>query len=135
MPDIRPQLEKEVVGPIFESVRRDGGRDPSLPAVVWNNRRERAYRRVLDALDSRRAPGIPGELRVWLESMVEDWSTKSFDDAFLPIQDFEIQCARDRELVIAQESGDPARVLEVRESEYRRKIVEPTRPSRTSLNC
>src|ERR1035438_9108702 len=67
---------------------------------------------------------FPAELRTRLESMVETWSNQSFDDAFLPVQEFEIQCARERDLAIAEESGDPQKVLEVREREYRRRVVE-----------
>jgi hypothetical protein len=67
---------------------------------------------------------FPAELRTRLESMVETWSNQSFDDAFLPVQEFEIQCARERDLAIAEESGDPQKVLDVREREYRRRVVE-----------
>jgi hypothetical protein len=73
---------------------------------------------VLDALVSRAAPAIPKELRKRLESMVENWCTQAFDDAFQPIQEYEIQCARERDLVVAEQSGDPRRVLEVLESGY-----------------
>ena len=122
--EIQTQLESTVVRPIFESVHTNGRRDQSLPAVVLANRRDRAYKRVLDALISRGAARIPAELRGRLESMVENWSTQAFDDAFQPIQEFEIQCARDRDRVIAEESGDPRRVVEVLESEYRWRVVE-----------
>ncbi len=124
MTDIRTQLEITIVRPIFDSVHPNGRRDPSLPEVVFSNRKDRAYKRVLDALNSRGAVAIPDELRTRLESMIEAWSTQSFDDAFQPIQEFEIQCARERDLVVAEQSGDPRRVLEVLESEYRRKVAE-----------
>jgi len=122
--DIRAQIEAAVVRPIFDSVRQNGHRDQSLPEVVFANRRSRAYGRVLDALISRGAAVLPAELRIRLESMVESWSTQAFDDAFGPIQEFEIQCARERDLVVAEESGDPRKVLEVRERDYRRRVIE-----------
>ncbi|SPF52239.1 conserved hypothetical protein [Candidatus Sulfopaludibacter sp. SbA4] len=124
MKDIRAQIEAAVVRPIFDSVRQNGHRDQSLPEVVFANRRSRAYGRVLDALISRGAAVLPAELRIRLESMVESWSTQAFDDAFGPIQEFEIQCARERDLVVAEESGDPRKVLEVRERDYRRRVIE-----------
>jgi hypothetical protein len=37
--------------------------------------------------------------------MIESWRRQAFDDAFPPIQEFEIQCARDRDRVVAEESG------------------------------
>jgi len=122
--DIQTLLESTVVRPVFESVRTNGRRDQSLPPVVVANRRERAYKRVLDALISRGVASIPADLRVRLESMIENWSAQAFDDAFQPIQEFEIQCARDRDRVIAEESGDPRRVIEVLESEYRRRVAQ-----------
>jgi len=122
--DLRDHIEKTVVGPIFESVGRNGRKDQSLPEVVLANRKNRAYGRLLDALDSRGGATIPEELRKRLESMIEAWSTQAFDDAFAPIQEFEIVCARERDLVRAEESGDPRKVLAVRETEYRRRIVE-----------
>ncbi|HXB67409.1 MAG TPA: NACHT domain-containing protein [Candidatus Acidoferrales bacterium] len=123
MTDIKSKLDTTVVRPIFDSVHPNGRRDQSLPEVVFDNRRSRAYLRVLDALTSRGAPTVPKGLRTRLESMIETWSTQAFDDAFQPIQEFEIQCARERDLVVAEQSGDPRRVLEVRESEYRRRVA------------
>jgi hypothetical protein len=117
-------LERAVVGPIFESLGSNGHRDQSLPEIVLSNRRDRAFERVLQALISRGAPVVPKDLRVRLESMIEAWSTQSFDDAFQPIQEFEIQCACERDLVVAEQSGDPQRVLDVLEQEYRRKVAE-----------
>jgi hypothetical protein len=124
VPKLEATLENTVVRPIFESVRVNGNRDQSLPAVVLDNRKDRAYKRVLDALVSRGAPDLPRDLRGRLESIVEAWSAQSFHDAFQPIEEFEIRCARERDRVIAEQSGDPRRVLEVLESEFRRKVSE-----------
>jgi hypothetical protein len=124
VPSIRTKLENTIVRPVFDSVRTNGKRDQSLPDVVFNNRRARAYTRVLDALISRGALSISKELRARLESMIEAWSTQAFDDAFQPIQEFEIHCARERDLVVAEQSGDPKEVLKVHETEYRRKVIE-----------
>jgi energy-coupling factor transporter ATP-binding protein EcfA2 len=56
--------------------------------------------------------------------LIETWSNQAFDDTFQPIQEFEIHCARERDLVLAQQSGDHGRVLEVLESEYRRRVAD-----------
>jgi hypothetical protein len=122
--DIRAQIEATVVRPIFDSVRQNGHRDQSLPDVVFDNRKNRAYGRVLDALISRGGATISTGLRTRLESMIETWSNQAFDDAFQPIQEFEIQCARERNLVIAEKSGNPQKVLDVREKEYRRRVID-----------
>jgi energy-coupling factor transporter ATP-binding protein EcfA2 len=122
--DIRTKIESTVVRPIFDSVRPNGSRDQSLPEVVFSNRKNRAYARVVDALFSRGAPTVPEDLRTRLESMIETWSTQAFDDTFRPIQEFEIQCARERDLVAAEQSGDSRRVLDVLETEYRRRVID-----------
>jgi hypothetical protein len=49
-----------------------------------------------------------------------------FDDAFRPAADFEIRCAREHDLVVAQESGDPEKLLAVLERDYRRRVIEQT---------
>jgi hypothetical protein len=122
--DIKTQIESGVVGPIFASIRQNGHRDQSLPEIVFDNRKNRAYARVRDALVSRGAATIPAEMRTRLESMIEKWSGQAFDDTFQPIQEFEIQCARERDLVLAEESGDPQKVLDVQEKDYRRRVIE-----------
>lgn len=124
MKAIRTQLEASAIRPIFDSIGQNGRRDQSLPDVVVDNRKLRAYNRVLDALVSRGGRTVPKDLRGKLESMIETWSNQAFDDAFQPIQEFEIQCARERDLVVAARSGDPKKVLAVHEKEYRRRIVE-----------
>jgi hypothetical protein len=122
--DIQTQLENSVVRPIFGSLPENGAADQSLPPVVLANRKERAYKRVLDALVSRGVPSVPSDLRSRLQSIIETWSLRAFQDGFEPIQELEVQCARERQLAIARQSGDPKRVLSVMESEYRRRVVE-----------
>lgn len=124
MPDLKTQLETAIVRPIFDSIGANGHRDQSLPDVVLGNRRNRAYNRVLDALISRGAAKVPKDLRTRLESIIENWSTQAFDDSFQPIQEFEVQCARERDLVIAEQSGDRQRVVDVLETQYRRRIAQ-----------
>ena len=123
-PDIKTKIESGIVAPIFATIHQNGHRDQSLPEIVLANRKERAFARVRDALISRGAASIPAEMRTRLESMIEKWSSQAFDDAFQPIQEFEIQCARERDLVLAEESGDPRKVLDVQEKDYRRRVIE-----------
>src|SRR5262249_5615247 len=79
---IEQQIEVSVVGPIFARIRNNGHMDQSLPDIVLDNRRSRAYRRILDALKSRGSAIIPAEMHKRLESIVEAWSHQAFDDAF-----------------------------------------------------
>jgi hypothetical protein len=122
--DLKAQLKANIVNPMFSSIHPNGRLDPSLPEIVFENRRNRAHLRILDALTSRGVPDVPHELRTQLESLLETWRRQSFSDAFQPIQEFEIDCARERDLLLARQSGDPRQVLEVLESEYRRRAAD-----------
>ena len=123
MADTRTKLDISVVKPLFDRVGSNGQASGVLPAVVLRNRKKRAHERVLDALASRRGTRIGPESQRNLESIVHAWSVQAFDDAFQPIQEFEIQCARDRDLAVAAKSGDPKQLLALRESEYRQKVA------------
>jgi hypothetical protein len=120
----RSTLERRVVVPLFERVQAEYPPDRSLPEVVVTNRRRRAQERLVEALVSRGTAKIPAELERRVESLVRDWAVRSFDDGFASLQEFEIQCAREHDLVVALESGDSERVLSVLEQEYRQRIVE-----------
>jgi energy-coupling factor transporter ATP-binding protein EcfA2 len=122
--DIRSTLEKHVILPIFREIEKDGLRDQSLPGIVLKNRLHQARERVLDALVSRGSVDLPPVVVEKVESLVKDWQTRSFEPGFNLIRDFEIQCAQDHDLVMAEESGDPERVLSVLEKEYRQRVVE-----------
>src|SRR6266545_881813 len=103
---------------------RDFTVDESLPAIVVENRLRRAQDRLREALVSRGSPKISPELQGRLESIVKDWAARSFEDAFRPIEEFEIECARERDLTEAEASGDPERILAVLESRFRRHVIE-----------
>jgi energy-coupling factor transporter ATP-binding protein EcfA2 len=122
--DIRSTLEKHVVLPIFREIEKDGLRDQSLPEIVLKNTIHQARERVLDALVSRGTADLPAKVVEKVESLVREWQTRSFEPGFSLIRDFEIQCAQDHDLVMAEESGDPEQVLAVLEKEYRRRVVE-----------
>jgi len=122
--EIRRKLDTSVVQPIFGRVKTVSSLSQVLPEVVLHNRQKRAHERILDALTSRGFSKITPELRSNLESMVDAWNAQAFDDAFRPIQEFEIQCARNRNLAAAAKSGDLKQLLALRESEYRQRVAE-----------
>jgi predicted NACHT family NTPase len=122
--DIRSTIEKHVVLPLFRGIEKNGLQDQSLPEIVLKNRLHRARERVLEALVSRGSANVPRDVAEKVDRLVTEWQTRSFEDGFSLIQDFEIQCARDHDLVMAEESGDPERVLPVLEKEDRRRVVE-----------
>ncbi len=121
---IRKVLEERVVAPLFKGIDGVSAPDESLPEVVLANRRQRARQRLLDALVSRGSASVPVELRRRAESLVRDWAARSFDDSFEAVRELEIDCAREHDLIQAQDSGDPAQVLAVLERDYRRRVVK-----------
>ncbi len=119
---IRAQLDREVVAPVFAGLKASA--DASVPAVVVGHRKRRAQERLLDALVSRGSATVPKELSREIEKLVAQWAKVSFADGFEPIAAFEIRCAREHDRVVAEESGDPERLLEVLDREHRRRVVE-----------
>ncbi|MCP5116261.1 MAG: hypothetical protein GY953_35990, partial [bacterium] len=120
---LRDLLEDQVTS-FFRSAKAAPPTDGSVPEVVLENRRKRAEIRPLDALVTRGSPNLPRDLTKEATTLVRDWAKASFVDGFQPVDEFEIQCARDHDLVVAEESGDVERVLDVLERDYRRDIEE-----------
>ncbi len=124
MNDLRKTLETTVVEPIFRRLEAEPPADSSLPAVVFENRRRRARTRLLDALVSRGSARIPRALERKTRSLAREWAGAAFDDGFGPIEEFEIESARERDLVAALESGDPERIRAVHDRRLRRRVIE-----------
>lgn len=121
---LRAPLDREVVAPLFEDLAPTAPGDASIPEIVLRNRRNRAQERVLEALISRGSAEVPDDLLKEARRMVRRWAAAGFVDGFKEAEDFEIRCARDHDLVVAQEAGDMELVLEVYEREYRRQVRE-----------
>jgi hypothetical protein len=115
---------EQFVATLFRRQAKKFTPDQSLPEVVVRNRQKRAEERLRGALSSRGSAKIPSDLREKLGELVSDWAKHSFQDAFRPMEEFEIECARRRDLTEAEASGDANRVLAVLEQEYRRKVIE-----------
>ncbi len=124
MPGARKTLEASIIGPIFDRLASNGRSHAEVPGVVLVNRKKRARARLLDALTSRGESAISRDLRNRVTSLIESWNAQCFDDAFQPIQDFEIQCARERELIIEEKAEGAVRTLDVRERDYRRQVAQ-----------
>lgn len=122
--EVRHELEKKVVDPLFADLRPKGTADASVPEVVLQHRRRRARERLLDALISRGSAKVPPKLKGEVEVLVRKWAAAGFHDGFDEVERFEIRCARDHDRVVAEESGDPERLLEVLDRDYRRQVVE-----------
>jgi hypothetical protein len=121
---IRQELEATVVGPLFEDLRPTAVADASVPEIVLEHRRRRARERLLDALASRGSAKVSPDLQAEIKGLVRRWAAAGFHDGFDEVERFEIRCARDHDRVVAEESGDPERLLDVLDKEFRRRVVE-----------
>ena len=119
---IRKAIEQEIVDPLFDQL--DTPANGALPAVVARNRRARARDRVIEALVSRGSANVPPALKRQIETLVAAWAARAFEDGYPDIEQLEIQCAEERDLVIARESGNPEKVLAVLEASYRKRVIE-----------
>ncbi|MDC0678164.1 NACHT domain-containing protein [Sorangium atrum] len=93
-----------------------------LPDMVRKNRRERARRRLRDALEARGPYPVPEGLRGELRALVERWGQKGFEDAFPDADVFEIRCAEERAVLEAAARGDEEARFAAAERAYRREI-------------
>jgi energy-coupling factor transporter ATP-binding protein EcfA2 len=96
----------------------------AIPEIVLKNRQNRALLRIESAIESRGTSDISPELSKEIEHLLRQWAARSFEDGFGEVEQFEIRCARERELVLAEASGDEKRVVDVLERDYRKRIVE-----------
>jgi energy-coupling factor transporter ATP-binding protein EcfA2 len=126
--EVPPEAERAADGPaslldaIFAAavdVPQVGG---AVPEVVRNNRRERAKRRLLDALALRGPYPVPEALRSELSVLVGRWAQKGFEDAFDEANTLEIRCAEERAVLDAAARGDEEERFAAAERAYRRGV-------------
>jgi energy-coupling factor transporter ATP-binding protein EcfA2 len=122
-PDLRAALEA-VVRPLFARLKPKPSADSSVPEIVLRHRQRRAKGRIVDALVSRGTASVPADLRKEVEALLRRWAAAGFSDGFEAAETFEIHCAREHDRVVAEESGDRERLLEVLEEEDRRRVIE-----------
>ena len=95
-----------------------------VPAAVLENRRRRAQTRVQDALASRGSDKVPPELAREVRQLVRRWARQSFADGFQEMEEFEIRCAREHDLIVAQTSGNRDAILQALAADYRRRVID-----------
>ena len=96
----------------------------SVPDVVRKNRRERARRRLIDALESRGPYPISEARRAEARTIAERWAQKGFVDAFSEVDDFEVRCAQDRPVLDAAARGDEVERFAAAERAHRDEVVK-----------
>lgn len=92
----------EIFAGLPEAQQQDGG----VPEVVRQNRRERAKRRLLDAVRARGPYPMTEALRVELRRVAERWAQKGFADSFPEAEELEVRCADERAVLDAADRGD-----------------------------
>ncbi|MBI3328002.1 MAG: NACHT domain-containing protein, partial [Nitrospinae bacterium] len=77
-----------------------------------------------DALASRGSDKVPPELEREVQQLLRKWARQSFADGFQEVEDFEIRCARERDLVVAQASGNREEILKALAADHRRRVID-----------
>lgn len=111
-----------VLDTVFAAVPDNPQTSDRLPEVVAKNRRARARRRLIDALEARGPYPVPDGLRSELRTLVERWGQKGFEDAFPEADLFEIRCAEERAVLDAAARGDEEARFAAAERAYRRDV-------------
>ncbi|WP_437293910.1 NACHT domain-containing protein [Sorangium sp. So ce426] len=114
--------KEAVLDAIFADAPETPRASGDLPEMVRKNRRERARRRLLDALEARGNHPVPEGLRGELRSLVERWAQRGFEDAFPEADAFEIRCAEERAVLDAAARGDDEARFAAAERAYRREV-------------
>jgi len=109
---------------IFRDSARNLLASDQLPAVVLKNRQRRAQARLQDALASRGSDTVPRALEREIRRLVRMWARQAFADSFKEMEEFEIRCAREHDLVVAQASGNTEEILKALAVDYRRRVID-----------
>ncbi len=112
------------VASLFQNYGSQPPSNGSIPATVIENRRRRALGRVQDALESRGSSRASQKLKQEVKHLIRRWAQQSFSDGFPEMEEFEIRCACEHDLAVAQESGNEKKILQVLESDYCRRVIE-----------
>jgi hypothetical protein len=94
----------------------------SVPDVVRLNRRARARRRLVDALEARGPYPVPEARVAEAQRTAERWAQKGFAADFAEVDAFEIRCAEEREVLDAAARGDEKGRFEAAERGHRREV-------------
>lgn len=77
---------------------------------------------MIDALKSRGTESVPDTLREEVQSLIHRWAQRRFEDSFGEIEAFEIRCAEEQDLHLAEASGSREKILEATERAFRQQI-------------
>jgi hypothetical protein len=118
-------LKKQLdLSALFQDCEKALSESDQLPAAVLENRRRRAQTRMHDALASRGSDSVPAELQREVRQLVRRWAHQSFADGFKEMQEFEIRCAREHDLIVAQTLGNREEILQALAADYRRRVID-----------
>ncbi len=120
---LKPSLER-IVRPLFAKAATSLPNGFSLPAVVVQNRKDRAFDRIVQALESRGSQGVPRELRADLGRLLTQWSRRCSTTGSGPWRASRCDARTSGIWCLATESGDQPRILAALERDLRRRVME-----------
>jgi hypothetical protein len=119
---VRAQTSSAQIDAIFADLPDARLANGSVPDLVRRNRRERAKRRLVDAIETRGRHAVPEAVWTELRVLAMRWAQKGFVDAFSEADAFEIRCAEERAVLDADARGDVAGRFAAAERAYRREV-------------
>ncbi|MCP4658274.1 MAG: NACHT domain-containing protein [bacterium] len=122
--DPLPDIQERVIDRVFAGLEDRVVGDRSVPPVVLRNRRQRARRRLAEALASRGVAEVPDELSAEVERLTARWAARGFDDGFAEVEILEVRCAEEHDLIAARQAGDRDAILAVEERRHRRRTID-----------
>lgn len=106
----------------FDAIVPNTSPNDETPEVVRRNRRERAKRRLLDALDARGPYPLNESLRSEMGQLISRWAGKGFIDAFPEADEFEFRCVAERAILDAAAQGEDHERFVATERAYLRDV-------------
>lgn len=112
----------ETLDAIFAALPEAPPASTGIPEIIRRNRRERARRRLRDALVARGPYPLRPKLREELRTLAERWAQRGFEDAFPEADEFEIRCVDERAVLDAAARGDEEERFAAAERAYLREV-------------
>ena len=115
-------MPKDIVEGVFVAMREAPATGNSVPDIVHRNRRERAKRRLIDAIEARGPYPLREEQRADLGTLAARWAQKGYADAFPEADDLEVRWAEERAVLDAAARGDEGERFSAAERAHRREV-------------
>src|SRR5689334_2672499 len=95
----------------------------SVPTTLATKRRERAQRRIVEALEAAGSGKVAKDVVVEVETLAREWGERGFDDGFEKAAAFEQRCFEEGEIARARRGGNGSDLFAAMETKHRAAVV------------